>query len=107
MDVVPSISSAMVAARRASPRKTGQIGWPSPRTWKPAAVMAERKRCVLAATFCDNPLPPTISSNACAQKNSTSVRTSQVARTQFVFEATDVEQTSEISLKTTRPNSEL
>ena len=57
--------SAMVEASLASPRKTGQIGWFSPRIWNPADVIPSRKRLVLAATFSDNPPPLLISSRAC------------------------------------------
>lgn len=50
--LLPSIFSAIDEASLASPIKTGQIGWFSPKIVNPALVIASRNCFVLLATFC-------------------------------------------------------
>ena len=72
-DYLPSILSAMVAASLASPRKTGEMGWFSPRIVNPAAVIPSRNLFVLVATFSNSPPPLVINSNACKSNDAIQV----------------------------------
>ena len=47
---IPSMASAILLASLASPSMTGAIGWSSPASVKPAAVICSRNRRVLCAT---------------------------------------------------------